>query len=87
MQKKKSPYVAYTEEEVKRLECKYFVLQFGGDFVMEDKFYIFTQKEVTKLYNKTLKGLISIVTDGSEKDKIFALNLIGGMVVRPVRLH
>jgi hypothetical protein len=84
---KKSVYLGYTEEEVKRMENNYFVLQFGGDFVLEDSYYLFSKGEASKLYNKTLKNLISLIADGSEKDKNFALNLIGGLAIKPVRLH
>lgn len=85
--KKRLSYLGYTEKEVARMENHYFVLQFGGDFMLEDNFYLFTEKEAFKLYNSTLESLVSIVADGSEKDRKFALDLIGGLAIKPMRLH
>lgn len=87
MTKRKSPYIGYTEKEVHRMENNFFVLQFGGDFMLQDKFYLFTHKEAFKLYSDTLKGLVSITIDGDEKDRNYALDLIGGLHIRPMRLH
>jgi hypothetical protein len=69
------------------MENGYFCLQFGGDFVFQDQYYIFTEREMIKLYNSTLKNLLGIIKDGDEKDRKFALDLIGGLIVRPMRLH
>ena len=87
MDKKKSPYIDYTLKDVAQMEGYYFVLQFGGDFVLEDTYYLFTKDEASKIYKKMLKDLVDIVADGSEKDKKYALDLIGGLVIRPMRLH
>ena len=34
-----------------------------------------------------MKDLAGIVADGNEKDRKYALDLIGGMVIKPMRLH
>ena len=86
MAKSKSAFVGYTEDQVKRMET-YFVLQFGGDFVLEDNYYLFTKSEVSKLYGNTLKDLLKLMDDGSDKEKAYALDLIGGLRVKPMRLH
>lgn len=87
MSKNRSAYLGYTEEEVNRMEQNYFVLQLGGDFVLEDNYYLFTKNEASRLYNSTLKNLMGLISDGSEKDKNFALDLIVGLAIKPVRLH
>ena len=84
---KKTKYVGYSEEDVRKMENGYFILQFGGDFVFEDGFYLFTKSEINKLYNKTLKDLLGIIQNGSEKDRAYALDLIPGLVILPMRLH
>lgn len=87
MSKNKSPYLGYTEEEVARMEAGYFTLRFGGDFMLEDNFYVFTKKEVSKLHKDTLRSLTKIVLDGNDKDRAYALELIAGLVIQPMRLH
>jgi hypothetical protein len=86
MNKNRSPYIGYTLEDVKSME-NYFVLCFGGDFVLENDYYLFTKEEVSKIYKKMLKDLKGIAADGSEKDKKYALDLIGGLKILPMRLH
>jgi len=82
----KFPYLGYTEKELKVMESYYF-LQLGGDFVQSDDICTFTQKEITKLYNETLRDLVKLTEDGSEKDARYALDLIRSLRVVPVRLH
>lgn len=83
----KSVYVGYTEEEVNRMESQYFCLQFGGDFLLENDYYIFTKQEAIKPYNRTLKDLTEIVIDGTEKDRKYALDLIAGLAIKPMRFQ
>ena len=87
MLKDKYPFVGYTQEEVKRMEENYFVLQLGGDFVLEDDYYLFTKGEVSKLHKNMLKKLNDIIKDGNEKDRNYALDLICGLAIKPMRLH
>lgn len=87
MAKKKSPYIGYTLEQVQEMENNFFVLQFGGDFVIQDGFYIFTKNEISKIYNNTLKDLTGVIEDGCEKDRKYALDLILGLAIKPMRLH
>jgi len=84
---KKSHYVGYTDDEVRRMEAHYFCLVLGGDFVSEDRSYLFTKAEITKLHNNTLRNLIGIIEDGEEKDRNYALELIGTLNIKPMRLH
>ncbi len=87
MGKKKSAYIGYTEQEVERMERNYYCVQFGGDFLCEDNFFLFTKLEVIKVYNNALKDLSGIVKDGTEKDRKYALDLIAGMSIQQMRLH
>lgn len=87
MSKKKSPYRGYTVEEVAKMENGYWNLQFGGDFIIEGDYFLFTKAEVSKLYKKYLKDLADIIEDGSEKDRKYALDLIATMSVKQMRLH
>lgn len=87
MSKKNSPYIEYTLREVKNMEENYFILLFGGDCFVEDGYYLFTKAEVEKLYKTTLKDLMGIIADGNEKDRNYALGLIAGLTIKPMRLH
>ena len=87
MSKKKTPFIGYTLEEVNEMERGYFCLVLGGDFVRDDNYYVFTKKEVSKLYKDTLRNLVDLIRDGNEKDKKFARDLIGGLTIKPMRLH
>jgi hypothetical protein len=69
MSNNNSPYRTYTLEEIKTLEENYFILLFGGDCFIEDSYFLFTKKEVEKLYKTTLQDLSAIVADGNEKDR------------------
>ena len=84
---KKTAYIGYSEEDIRKMENGFFTLQLGGDFVFEDGFYVFTKSEINRLYNKTLKYLLDIVDKGNEKDRIYALDLISKLIVLPMRLH
>lgn len=87
MGKKKSAYIGYTEQEVERMERNYYCVQFGGDFLCDGDFFLFTKIEVVKVYNNTLKDLVGIIRDGTEKDRKYALDLIAGLRVQQMRLH
>lgn len=87
MNKKKSAFINYSEQEVEKMERNYYCLQFGGDFLSEDDYYLFTKLEISHLYNDTLKDLVEIVKDGNNKDRNYALNLISTMQIRQMRLH
>ena len=87
MAKKKSAFLACSEEEVQNMERNFYCLQFGGDFLCEDRYYLFTKIEIAKLYNITLKDLSEIVRNGNEKDRNYALDLISTMQIMPFRLH
>lgn len=87
MGKKNLPFRGYTEKEVRRMENGYYCLVLGGDFVLQDKFYLFTEREISKLYEDTLENLLKIIEDGDEKDKQYAISLIPGLLIQPMRLH
>lgn len=84
---KKSPFIGYSVDEVNTMEGNYFCLVMGGDFIIQDKFYLFTKAEAKKVYRKMLKDLIKIAEDGNAKDSKYALDLIGGLAIKPMRLH
>jgi hypothetical protein len=69
------------------MENTFYVLRFGGDFVIEDNSYLFTKTEIAKLYNKTLNNLLSVIEDGNEKDRKYAMDLAASLFVQPMRLH
>lgn len=83
----KNPYVAFTLKQVNSIEKNYFTLQFGGDFAHEDGSYLFTKKEVEKIYEKTINDLVGIIRNGNQKDKIYALDLILTTFILPARIH
>lgn len=85
--KKKSPYKGYTEEEVRNMENNYYCLVLGGDFILDDGMYLFTKGETAKLWNRTLRNLIDITENGEERDRKYAIHLIGGLIISPMRLH
>lgn len=69
------------------MESEFFCLVMAGDFISQDNFYLFTDKEVSKIYKDTFNKLIDIINDGSEKSSKHALTLIGTLSVQPFRLH
>lgn len=82
------PYEDFTAKELHELESTYFILIMGGDSVQVDGVYSHTKKEVSKLYNDILKDLIGMAHDGlSEKDRKYAVELIGTLVIQPIRIH
>lgn len=84
---KKQSFFGYSDKEVAQMEAALFYIQFGGDAVAEEGYYLFTKAEAKRVYNKMLKDLVGIVADGNPKDKQYALDLIMGFVVKPMRLH
>jgi hypothetical protein len=80
------PYKDRTEKDIRAIESNYFI-QLGGDFVADEGSFLFTRKEAERMYNSTLKRLIGIVQNGSEKDVRFGIDLIGTLRIVPVRLH
>jgi hypothetical protein len=84
---KKSPYMNFTLDEVAKIERTFFTIHFGGDFLLHDKSYLFTQKEAIKLYKSTMNDLMGIVRDGTEKDRAYALDLMWTTVIEPLILH
>lgn len=84
---KKSAFRGYSEDEVRTMENGYYILNFGGDFILENGFYLFTEKEATKLHRDTLRKVMDVVKNGNEKDKAYARDLLGKLIVQPMRLH
>lgn len=87
MSKKKSAYKGYSEDDVRRIEDNFFCLEVGGDYWCEEGFYLFTKKEVIKVYNKVLDNLNDLMRSDSDKDRAYAIDLLGRMYVRQIRLH
>lgn len=87
MSTKKPSYVGYSEEDVAIMEAHYFVLQFGGDFMSKGGTFLFTKKEIAKLYKRTLKNLMGVIVNGSDKDKKHAMQLMSELTIQPMRLH
>lgn len=82
-----SKHISYSEEEANKIEATLFCFVMGGDFVTDGHDYMFTKNEVQILYNKYIKDLIDTVRDGDEKDKKYALDLISGLQINPIRFH
>lgn len=87
MAKKKSPFIGYSVEEVRRMENGFFLVQMGGDFLAEDGHYLFTRKEAVKLYNSTYRDLSEIINDGNDKDRAYSTDLILGLLIQKMVLH
>jgi len=87
MDKKKSVYLEYSEKQVQKMEERFFVIQFGGDFVSQDDCFLFTKREAEIVFINTLNDMIGIIRDGNEKDRRYALDLILGMSIKPLRIH
>jgi len=87
MTKNKFPYIGYNEKEIKVMELNGFNLQFGDDFLLEDGRYLFNHSEISKMYKKALRDIVEVIETGSEKEKRFAINLLGSLIVRPMRFH
>lgn len=87
MEKKKQPYAGYSELDVTIMEGNYYILQFGNDFMSREGSFLFTKKEMTRLYKRTVKNLMGIIANGSPKDRKHALKLMSQLIVQPMRLH
>lgn len=85
--KKKSPYLGYSLREVAKIESAFFTVRFGGDFLFHDGHRIFTKSEAEKLYYATLADLLDVVQEGNAKDRAYAMDLIPGVSIQPMRLH
>ncbi len=83
----KFPYKNYSEKELARIEANFFCIQLGGDFLMDEDLFAFTKKETANFYNNTLSNLINLYQDGSERDKKYAIDLIGSLRIVPFKLH
>ena len=83
----KFPYKGFSEKELTRMESSYFCLIMGGDFVIENEIITFTQKEISKIYNSTLRDLLILTQDGSARDSKYAIDLIGSLRIIPFRVH
>lgn len=67
---------------------KLYFLVMGGDFISnEDHIYMFTRKEITTLYNKTLDNIKKILEDEDPKQRDFGMYLMGSFRIVPVRIH
>lgn len=86
-EKGKFPFVNCTNNELLYMESLYFLIM-GGDFIPnEDKIYMFTKKELVKLYNTTFYNIMKIWNDEDPKQREFAKYLMGSLRILPVRIH
>lgn len=84
---KKKIFRGYTEQEVLEMETGFYLFNFGGDFFTDNGHYLFTKKEISKIYRDTFKKVKNTIIDGSDKEKAYALDLIGKLIIQPMRLH
>jgi hypothetical protein len=78
---------SYTIKQVSMIESEYFVIRFDGDFFAEDGYMLFTMSQAKATYRNLVNDLSSVIKNGIQKDKEYALQLILGMVIEPVRYH
>lgn len=83
----KFPYVSCTLKELRQMENYSYVIHMGGDFLIYDGFNTFTKKEAEKIYEDTLKDLIAVIENGSEKDSKYAIKILGSLRIAPMRMH
>jgi hypothetical protein len=82
----KFPYKGFNEKEIRIMES-YYCLAVGGDFVINDGCFTYTQKELAKIYNDTLHDLVLLSENGSARDRKYAMDLIGSLRITPFRLQ
>jgi hypothetical protein len=85
--KKKFPYVSCTEKELRDMERNSYVIYLGGDFLVYDGYNSFSKKEVESIYEETLSDILSVIHKGSEKDRQYALKILGTLRVGSMRMH
>lgn len=78
---------SYTLKQVSMIESEYFVIRFDGDFFNEDGYMLFTMSQAREIHKSLVSDLSSVIKNGIPKDKLYALELILGMVIEPVRYH
>ena len=85
--KKKFPYVSVTEKELRDMERNSYVIFLGGDFLVYDGYNSFSKKEVEAIYEETLNDILSVIDKGEEKDRQYALKVLGTLRIAPMRMH
>ena len=69
------------------IESEYFVIRLDGDFFNEDGYMLFTMLQAKAIHKSIISDLSSVIKNGIQKDKAYALELILGLVIEPVRYH
>lgn len=69
------------------IESEYFVIRFDSDFFNEDGYMLFTMLQAKAIHKSIVSDLSSVIKNGIQKDKEYALELLLGMIVEPVRYH
>lgn len=86
MKNEKSVYRNYSQKQIDRMEEGYFLI-LGGDFVFDEDNFIFNKKEINNLYNRTVNNLIDLIKEGSDKDRLYGIQLMGSLRAIPARVH
>ena len=87
MSNKKSPFKAFTVDEVLKVESNSYVIQIGQDFYSFDGDFVFSIAEVKKHYNKILTNILDTIDNGTVRQKNAALNCLSRFHVLPLRIQ
>lgn len=85
--KSKSPYKAYTIDEIEIAEASSYVIQVGADFFCHKGMFCFSEKSAVTLYNKILANLADLLANGDAKQRKEARNCLSSLKVMQLRIH
>lgn len=88
MKKKAAPVVGLTWEEIQENEENAFLLRVGDDFLHDDAGNFFFDAMTAEEYKKgTIKGLKSMLANGTKAEKQEAISLLPTVEILPMRYH
>lgn len=85
--KNKSPFVAFTPEEVFAAEAISFIIIAGYGIFYSDNDWIFDKKTAIRFYTKIAKEASIQLLKGSKKEKKAARHVLNNLRIEPLRIH
>jgi hypothetical protein len=85
--KPKNPFVSGTEEEVFKLEAKYYVIQIGPEFFSYGDKMVFTMERAEKFMEDIVEGLREMLCSEDPEDRMDAKRCLALVRILPLRIH
>jgi predicted Zn-dependent protease len=87
MVKQKSPFIGFTEAEVRRAEANSFVVILGNDLYSKDGNFVFSLTQAEKHYYILLKNILITLDEGNPKQRKSAMHCLGKLHIQPLRIQ